>query len=115
MGWIDDEWVTCHDSREIIGSRTPSAEPTSEREPIQHRERENHQKCVKHWAVLRLAAETPLDHGTLCGLALIIRSCLLQEIEYSCIDDPMLAEAHVVTAAWHEFAVEIRNEPTCAS
>ena len=39
----------------------------------------------------------------------------LEEIEDSRVHDSMLAETHVMTAPWHQFAFEIRNEPTCPS
>ena len=37
----------------------------------------------------------------------------LQEIENTRVNDPRLAEAHVMTAAWDEFAFGMRNQPTC--
>lgn len=53
-----------------------------------------------------------LRHRTLCALVSILSSRVLQEIEHSRVHDSMLGGAHGVTGVWHQFAPDIRKEPT---
>ena len=44
MRRIDDDRIARHDSRQLVTRRAPPGEPTPEREPVQRREREDHEK-----------------------------------------------------------------------
>ena len=52
----------------------------------------------------------PLGDRALGDLA-SIGSFLAQEIEHARVHDPMLADTHVVTGPWHQFALDIRKQP----
>ena len=56
-----------------------------------------------------------LRHHTLWRAILTLSFRSFEEVEDTGVYDSMLAERHIMTAAWDQFAFEIRNEPPGAS
>ena len=54
---VDEEAVARHDARQIGCRGAPPAHPSSDRKPIQDRDRENHEECGKHGIPLRSGAQ----------------------------------------------------------